>query len=344
MEKARIAICGSRVKPDKFGGLIKEFEDSELVAVWDDQDIERCEKVSANLGVPFERDVDNLMNNYQLDGVVIVSENACKKDLILKAAEAGISVFVEKPLCTSVEDAKEIQKAVHESGIKFFMSDPFVRRGLMKIKQLIEQGELGKITGARFLLGVGNALNGHVNYNKEKSLGGIMADVGGHMIHQAHYLFGKPEALSAQLSYCSEEARKNRIEENAVIVMKYPEDVLVTLNCSWVNGANMEEAEVYGSTGVAIIQKAQDGNSPADEVVVIKRGRDESYTYELKDMPEAPRQHVHYFVDMLVKDLPNDIVGVDPLSNSGVSIDNAVEFVQIIDAIYKSANKGFLAV
>ncbi|MCD8327002.1 MAG: Gfo/Idh/MocA family oxidoreductase [Lachnospiraceae bacterium] len=344
MEKARIAICGSRVKPDRFGSLIKKFEDSELAAVWDDQNIERCEKVAEDLGVPFERDIDNLLNHYRLDGVVIVSDNARKKDLILKAAQAGISVFVEKPMCVSAEDAKEIQKAVHESGIKFYMSDPFVSSGLMKVKELIAQGELGRITGARFLLGAGAALYGFISYDREKSLGGIMADVGGHMIHQAHYIFGKPEALSAQLSYYSEEAKKNQIEENAVIVMRYPDDVLVTLNCSWLSGAGMGEAEIYGTGGVAVVQKAEDGHSPGDEVVVVKRGKGESHTYSLKDMPKPPRQHIRYFIDMLVKDLPNDIVGVDPQSNSGVSIDHAVEFAEIIDTIYQSANKGFIAV
>ena len=43
---------------------------------------------------------------------------------------------------------------------------------------------------------------------------------------------------------------------------------------------------------------------------------------------------------MMARDLPNDIMGVDDLSNSGVSIDNAAEFVDILDAIYRSAREG----
>ena len=39
-----------------------------------------------------------------------------------------------------------------------------------------------------------------------------MADVGGHAIHMAHYLFGKPEKLSSVLAYNNEYARSNNVE------------------------------------------------------------------------------------------------------------------------------------
>ena len=59
-----------------------------------------------------------------------------------------------------------------------------------------------------------------------------------------------------------------------------------------------------------------------------------------QQLPPTPTRHVRNWVEMMARDLPNGIVGVDDLSNSGVSIDNAAEYVDILDAIYRSAREG----
>ncbi|MCD8106234.1 MAG: Gfo/Idh/MocA family oxidoreductase [Lachnospiraceae bacterium] len=340
MKKLRLALCGCRGKAETFVELVNGYEESEIAAVWDPQEDGRGAQIAEQYGCTLENDYDRLLAEYSLDGVIIAAENALHKELIIKAAKAGVGVFVEKPLYVSAADAREIQKAVKESGVTFFMSDPFVRRGTLKVKKLIEDGVLGEITGARFRLGMGNAVRNHVDYNKEKVQGGIMADVGGHMIHKAHYLFGKPQKLSASLSYYTEKGKANGIEENAIVVMQYPKEVLVTMECSWVSGAMTSAEEIYGTKGAAIVSPY--GTEKNAEMVTVKVGRDQVQTYCGDDLPPMPTRHIRYFVEMLLKHSENDIVGKDPLSNSGVSIDNAVEFVEIIEAIYKSANKGFI--
>ena len=277
-----------------------------MVAVWDYVP-GRGEAVAQRLGCPFEGDYDRLLREYALDGVVIVAQNSLHADLIERAARSGKHVFVEKPLCLDPAQARSIRRVIHETGVKFYMSDPFVHASTVYVKRLIEGGALGRITGARFRLGSDTALHpweDHPIYDKSRALGSIMADVGGHMVHAAHYLFGRPARLTAALSGISDAAKRNDVEENAVVLMQYPDDKLVTLECSWVR---------VGDTPAAV---------PAQQ------------------LPPAPTRHVRYWVEMMARDLPNDIVGVDDLSNSGVSIDNAAEFVDILDAIYRSAREG----
>lgn len=337
MKKLRFALCGCRGKVEKFGNLINSFEESEVVAAWDGSDSTRCKQIAETLGCAAEMDYDRLLSEYNLDAVVIWAENALHKELIVKAANAGVNVFVEKPLCLSAADAREIQTTIRQNGVKFFMSDPFVHQGTLKLKELIDQGVLGSITGAHFHLGTGNALSGHVNYRREMTQGGIMADVGGHMVHKAHFLFGKPESLSANFAYLTEQGKVNGIEENAVVVMRYPGDMLVTMECSWVSGAEFNAEEIYGTKGVAVVTPY--GNVKGEELVTVKLGRDKTQTYCGDDLPANPTQHIRYFVEMLAKDLDNAVVGRDPLSNSGVSIDNAVEFVEILEVVYQSARQ-----
>lgn len=342
MEKLRIALCGGMGHVEKFGNLINGYEESTVVALWDN-DPERGAGVARRLGCAFEPDYEKLLEGYALDGVVIVSENCYHKDMILRAARRGKHIFVEKPLCVDPADAREVQRTIHETGVTFFMTDPFVHASTVYVKRLIAEGALGKITGARFRHGTGSALTPRRDapiYEKERALGGIMADVGGHMIHIAHYLFGKPEALSAVLSFHTEAAKRSGIEENAVVVMKYPDDKLVTLESSWVCGGDTNAYEVFGTEGWVRITGG--GRQEGDDLVVCQRGREPAFTVPDSELPVKPARHVRYWVEMMADGLPNDIVGVDDRSNSGVSIDNAVEFVDIIDAIYRSANRGLV--
>lgn len=337
MNKLKIALCGCRGHVEKFGTMINSYEESEVVAVWDNVP-GRGEKVAENLACAFEPDYDKLLSEYDLDGVAIIAENSLHRDMIVKAAKAGKSIFVEKPLCVSVSEAHEIQKVIHETGVKFYMTDPFVRSGTLKVKELIDSCTLGDITGATFRLGGGAALSGHMRFSRQRDQGGIMADVGGHMIHKAHFLFGKPCQITAELSSYTEQCKNENIEDNALIIMRYPDGKLVSLECSSVCGGNSSFEMVYGTKGCTSVTSI--GREEGEECVTLQQGREEPQRFSGSAIPQNPKRHVRYWVEMMAYDIPNDMVGVDPLSNSGVSIDNAVEFVEIIDAIYRSAGHG----
>jgi predicted dehydrogenase len=126
------------------------------------------------------------------DAVVITAPNVYKKELVIKAADAGKHIFLEKPLAVNKADAEEMAEAVRRAGVKFYMSDPFVRNGTIGLRDLIREGVLGDIYGADVRIAVDRAVvPGHPPvWNKETALGGIMADIGGHGLHVIHYLFG----------------------------------------------------------------------------------------------------------------------------------------------------------
>lgn len=337
MKEIRIAVLGCAVKPERFIGFLNSYEESQVVVIWD-WDAQRGRRVADEVGVPFEADLERVFSDYDLSGAVILAENLWHKQLVLKAAAAGLHIFLEKPLCISPQDAFAMREAVADAGVKFYLSDPFVRHGTVKLRQMIADGELGEVTGARFRLGADRALNHppHVKYDKMLSLGGIMADVGGHMIHVAHYLFGKPASLFAMLSTHTDEGKETGVEETAVTVMRYNDGKIVTLECSWASGGSSSAVEVFGTKGCARVTLA--GDEPGAETLQFRFGSDGERIFTPNELPEKPTRHVRYWVEMIVKDLPNDIVGRDPLSNSGVSIEHAVEFTQIIDAIYRSAH------
>lgn len=220
------------------------------------------------------------------------------------------------------------------------MTDPFVRSGVLKVREMIRDGTLGDITGAHFQLA------SHAAYEKDESypiydrsltLGGIVADSCGHMLHMAYFLFGKPNSLCAALAPVTSMAKKNKIEENAHIILRYSGGLLVVLDNSWVSGGAVKRIAVYGSEGNAFVTELS--HIEGDENLKICRPDGSEQNLSGNDLPENPTQHVRYWLRMIHEGLPNSIVGQDPLSNSGVGIDSAVDLVEMIEAIYHSAEE-----
>ena len=68
-----------------------------------------------------------------IDAVMIFSTHTTHADIVLKACAAGKHIFAEKPLAMTLDEARRVQKAVHESGVKlmsgwWFKHSPVTKR------------------------------------------------------------------------------------------------------------------------------------------------------------------------------------------------------------------------
>lgn len=343
MEKLRIGIVGAVGHAEKFIRLINSYPEAQVVAYCAQN--EMAAEIAKRQQIPVESNFDKMLREYRLDGVVITVPNAQKKKLVIAAAKANAAIFLEKPLAVSREDAFEMREAVQRSGVKFYMSDPFVRPGILKLKEEIQSGRLGRIVGANIRHASDQALREeplpHI-YCKVLSGGGIMADIGGHPLHILQYLFGQPAMVCSSLYSDTPAARTSDIEENASILLRYPNGMAATLEASWISGGNSSHTAVYGTCGWAEVVDCPGQEGSQQLTVYGNDGITQVYTADA--LPPMPTKHVRYFLEMILKDLPNDIVGRVPESCCGVSLDGAVQLACIIDAIYKSHNHGFTLV
>ena len=91
---------------------------------------ERAEQAEAEY---FTTDLDRVLGDDGIDAVLICSTHDTHVDLAVRACEAGKHVFSEKPLAMTLEEARRVQKAVHESGVRFmsgwwFKHSPVTKR------------------------------------------------------------------------------------------------------------------------------------------------------------------------------------------------------------------------
>lgn len=121
--------------------------------------------------------------------------------MAMDCLKAGKDVIIEKPFTPSSEEADQLIRIAEENKKKIFV---FQNRrwdaDFLSIQKLIEEGSLGKI----------NYYEAHFDryspdlkpgaWRDEKLPGGgILYDLGAHLIDQALILFGMPEAIKADI-------------------------------------------------------------------------------------------------------------------------------------------------
>ena len=67
--------------------------------------------------------IDDLLNNKVITAVCIATPAVTHGDMVIKALNAGKHVFVEKPMCLDIEQAKQIIKLSEILKLKAHMVD-----------------------------------------------------------------------------------------------------------------------------------------------------------------------------------------------------------------------------
>ena len=192
------------------------------------------------------------------EGVIVCSASSTHADDMVKIANAKKDIFTEKVLALTDEECKRVEKAVNENGVKFVISLFWKYLAHIKtVKAVADSGELGKLNFMRLR----NAHSGSTRnwlpehfYNQEQCGGGAMIDLGAHGMYLIHWFFGIPESVSSVFTVaCEDEAvvakNKDRVEDNAVTVMKFANGAIAVNETGFVSNRSANVLEVYGENG-----------------------------------------------------------------------------------------------
>jgi len=160
-----------------------------LVAVSDNNE-KVCTSVAEELGVSrrYKRYQD-LVNDPEVEGLVIVSPTSTHKEIVLEAAKRKLPIFCEKPLSISLEEARKMLEAVEASGVFFQMG--FMRRfdkGYVAAKQRIDAGAIG--TPVLFKSSSRDPYRPSLEYLDPAHSGGLLVDCGIHDLDLARWFMG----------------------------------------------------------------------------------------------------------------------------------------------------------
>jgi predicted dehydrogenase len=124
------------------------MDGAQLAAIYDD-DLERGGQFASQFGVPFYKDLDEILRREEIECVIVCSPTDQHRELVSAAARAGKHILCEKPIATTVDDARTMIEAARARSV--LLQIPFVCRFypmLQTAKRLVQNGEIGTVLGA----------------------------------------------------------------------------------------------------------------------------------------------------------------------------------------------------
>jgi predicted dehydrogenase len=179
-----------------------------------------------------------------IDLVVIASPDHFHADHAVAALEAGKPVVVDKPVATTLDQARRIAALGTERGL--LVSVFHNRRwdaDYLTVRKLIGSGRLGRIV--QFESHFDRYRPQILDRWKDRRDGGIWQDLGPHLVDQALHLFGTPQAVFADLAIQRPGAAA---PDYAHVLLRYP-DLRVILHASQSTQASGLRFAIHGTAG-----------------------------------------------------------------------------------------------
>ncbi|MBI3110655.1 MAG: Gfo/Idh/MocA family oxidoreductase [Ignavibacteriales bacterium] len=206
-----------------------------------------------------------LVERQDIDVVNICTPNRLHKDAVIAALQNGKHVYCEKPLAFDEAEAREIVTVADQSGMKHQITAEYrFIPAIMKAKELINADFVGRVFHFR-------GLYLHAGYidpkrprewrlQKEVIGGGVLVDLGPHILDIMRYLVGEVEEVSVMMETFFKERPmpedpkkmgKVEVEDAITALMKMSNGALGFAEMSRVaTGAEDEmRFEIHGQNG-----------------------------------------------------------------------------------------------
>ena len=163
----------------------------------------RAQEMADKYGIPTVfTDYREMIAQADLDAIVIASPDDLHCEMAMSALDAGLHVLCEKPLALNAADAKAMYDKAEAVGVRHMTY--FTWRWMPNyryMRELIDQGVLGRLYHAQFRFIMGGALNPAYQWRFDRArANGVIGDSGSHMFDLARYLVGDITRVSAHLA------------------------------------------------------------------------------------------------------------------------------------------------
>ena len=240
-----------------------------------------CEPLAQQYGGKVHPDLEGLLGAPDVQAVVIATPHPTHADLAIRCLQAGKHVLCEKPMATSLADAKRIEKAAADSRC-VFMALPFDRSpAVEEAKRLITAGAIGCVSMADAVLAHRGPRHAPWFFDKEKAHWGALADLGVYLISQLTYLFGSASKILGKVDTIFPERKDDEgncilatVDDNAAAILELPDGILGTIRANWCSPSDHRnvicQTRIHGTTGMIFINLA----SKTDRLVVFSPERE----------------------------------------------------------------------
>lgn len=343
METVGVGIVGSAFAAGLHADAYRRCPYARMVAA-SARDPDRLRRFCERFDIPHAyTQVGEMLARDDIQLVSICTPNFTHKELVLAALAAGKDVVCEKPLATTVADAREMVEAARRAGRRLMYAEDWVfAPALVRARELIAEGAVGRVL---YVKAKETHSGSHSIYAQRREYcgGGAMIHLG---IHPVGFVLALLEAEVAEvLGVSSGGGGTNLVhheytgEDWAVGLLTFADGTRALVEGNYITVGGLDDVvEVYGSDGVIKVDLSQGSplsvySRPGFGYAIEKADTTKGWTRPAVDEERSlgyPDEIAH-FVDCVLE-------GRSPAR--GVRAEDGLRALEVVTAIYRSAAEG----
>ncbi len=280
-------------------------------------------------GYPVETDLNEALAAGP-DAVIISNPSSLHLQVALEAVRAGCHIFLEKPVAHSHFGTDELLQAVDKKKVVAAVGFQFrFHPGLHAVKELIQQGRLGKIISVtaywgEYLPGWHPWEDYRQSYAARQDLGGGVVRTLCHPLDYLTWMFGKVESVSA--SILTTGVLDIEVDDLAEIDLSYKEGIHAHVHLDYHRQPGKHTLSITGTGGTA----EWDNATGITQFIQAEESQGHSIL-----PPIGFERNTMFLIAMR-----NFIQAIEGSEWPVCSLDEGIYNLQLIDAVYQAGSSG----
>ena len=191
---------------------------------------------------PTFEDAQTFLKQIDVDAVIVSTPTSLHYSMAKEMLGLGKDVLLEKPITTSSKKGEQLLKLAHQEHLVFMVGhverfNPMV----LKMKNVLRQKTLGKILQAR--------IRRMSPYPGRMQDVGVLMDLATHDLDILRFLFDDP---INKIHGIYRRLRSETYEDVAVLILTFQNNIMGTINVSWVTPAKIRDISIEGTKGMLV--------------------------------------------------------------------------------------------
>ena len=306
-----------------------------------------------DLGIPTVPDLETLLANPEIQGVILTVPNEQHLPVAREVAKARKHVYTEKPIASTLEEGLEIAALQEKYGITVTVGHSArLMAGIRKIREAIDAGELGRVAFIEANFSNERALEltpKTWRWYKDKAPGGPLSQLAIHQFDVLHYLGGEILEAGSMASKLSPVGAE--VDDQSMTFLKFTDGKIGYVGSCWTS-PGIFAVRVFGSHGLMHYEiDFGTWDTPAllhqSSILYIQRGKDGYAKREEIKLPESDmfRAELEMFAECCRTGKPGELnayngnVAVAVVYAALKSIERNGKYVRIGDVMKDAQSK-----
>ena len=287
-------------------------------------------------GVPIYDSLTSMIDG-GVEAVTITTPPETRRELVLEAIAAGLHVIADKPFAPNAEGGRELAAAAKAKGVVLgVFHNRRCDADIRTLRKVVESGRLGKLWRVHSRMDLDDP-----HTLEAGPTGGLLRDLGSHLVDQMLWLLGPVASVNAQLDFV--DLPEGSTDASFTLTLWHENGIHSHLSASKINRLAVRELRAYGDGG-SYVSSGTDvqaeaifaGLRPIDDL--------DGWGYErealwgtlrtvsgVERVPSEQGRYHDYYTDFARAVIQG---GTPP-----VTAEEAIETLEVLDAAYLSATE-----